>query len=127
MCDILACYRYGFDYGNVHVVMMSTEHDFTANSEQIQFLDNHLRKVDRHKTPWLIFAGHRPMYIDSTYDEGRAGDQPVARLLRQHVEPLLKVILQNCAYLDALFLEIWCQLGTVGPQSFLPKNLPCLQ
>ena len=84
-------YRYGFDYGNVHVVMMSTEHDFTADSEQLQFLDDHLKKVNREKTPWLIFAGHRPMYIDSTYTEGRAADQPVASLLRKHVEPLLKV------------------------------------
>ena len=47
-------YRYGFDYGNVHVVMMSTEHDFTADSEQLQFLDDHLKKVDRGNTPWLI-------------------------------------------------------------------------
>ena len=85
-------YRYGFDYGNVHVVMMSTEHDFTANSEQLQFLDDHLKTVNREKTPWLIFIGHRPMYIDSTYTEGRGGDQPVATLLREHVEPLLKVI-----------------------------------
>ena len=96
MCGICiyACVtycRYGFDYGNVHVVMMSTEHDFTADSEQLQFLDDHLKKVNREKTPWLIFAGHRPMYIDSTYTEGRAADQPVASLLRKHVEPLLKV------------------------------------
>ena len=86
--------RYGFDYGNVHVVMMSTEHDFTANSEQLQFLDDHLKTINREKTPWLIFTGHRPMYVDSTYTEGRASDQSVAMLLREHVEPLLKVIWQ---------------------------------
>ena len=90
-------YRYGFDYGNVHVVMMSTEHDFTANSEQLQFLDDHLKTVNREKTPWLIFAGHRPMYVDSTYTKGRATDQPVATLLRKYVEPLLKVT-QQCCY-----------------------------
>ena len=94
-CLSVTPYRYGFDYGNVHVVMMSTEHDFTANSEQLQFLEDHLKTVNREKTPWLIFAGHRPMYVDSTYTEGRAGDQPVAALLRTHVEPLLKVI-QQC-------------------------------
>ena len=72
--------------------MMSTEHDFTTSSEQLQFLDDHLKGVDREKTPWLIFAGHRPMYIDSTYTEGRASDQTVATLLRKHVEPILKVL-----------------------------------
>ena len=73
--------------------MMSTEHDFTADSEQLQFLDDHLKKVNREKTPWLIFTGHRPMYVDSPHSEGRAGDQPVVALLRKHVEPLLKVML----------------------------------
>ena len=94
MCIICLCKiycRYGFDYGNVHVVMMSTEHDFTADSEQLQFLDDHMKKVNREKTPWLIFAGHRPMYIDSTNNDIPDGDQPVASLLRKHVEPLLKV------------------------------------
>ena len=85
-------YRYGFDYGNIHVVMMSTEHDFTTNSEQHTFLDNHLKNVNRSITPWLIFAGHRPMYVDSTDDKKNSSDQPVATLLRQHVEPLLKVM-----------------------------------
>ena len=63
--------------------MMSTEHDFTADSEQLQFLDDHLKKVNREKTPWLIFTGHRPMYVDSPHSEGRAGVQPVVALLRE--------------------------------------------
>ena len=84
--------------------MMSTEHDFTTDSEQLQFLDNHLASVNREKTPWLIFVGHRPMYIDSTYTEGPAGDQPVASLLRKHVEPLLKVALQ--CYADLLVQNV---------------------
>ena len=51
--------RYGFDYGSVHFVLMSTEHNFTQGSPQYQFLDQHMQGVDRSKTPWLIFAGHR--------------------------------------------------------------------
>ena len=87
-------HRYGIDYGNVHVVMMSTEHDFTASSEQYNFLDDHMKSINRSVTPWLIFAGHRPMYVDSTDTAHNFSDQPVATLLRQHIEPLLKVILQ---------------------------------
>ena len=52
-------YRYGFDYGCIHFVMMSTEHNFTQGSKQYTFLVNHLKTVNRTKTPWLIFSGHR--------------------------------------------------------------------
>lgn len=52
-------YRYGFDYGCIHFVMMSTEHNFTQGSKQHTFLVNHLKTVNRAKTPWLIFSGHR--------------------------------------------------------------------
>ena len=80
---------YGFDYGSVHVVLMSTEHDFQTDSNQYKFLDQHLSQVDRKVTPWLIFAGHRPMYVDSTNAERNAGDLPVATLLQDNIEPLL--------------------------------------
>ena len=80
---------YGFDYGSAHVVLMSTEHDFRPQSAQYKFLDQHLAGVDRKVTPWLVFAGHRPMYVDSTNADGTAGDQPVASELQTNVEPLL--------------------------------------
>ena len=81
---------YGFDYGSVHVVLMSTEHDFQPQSAQYKFLDDHMSKVDRSVTPWLVFAGHRPMYVDSTNNSPGAGDQTVAVQLQANVEPLLK-------------------------------------
>ena len=55
--------RYGFDYGSAHFVLMSTEHDFNISSPQYQFLDSHLKTVDRMKTPWLIFGGHRYIHL----------------------------------------------------------------
>jgi hypothetical protein len=80
---------YGFDYGSAHFVLMSTEHFFYPGSPQYQFLETHLKAVDRTRTPWLIFAGHRPMYIDSTNYVIPDGMQTVARELRKYVEPLL--------------------------------------
>jgi len=80
---------YSFDYGNIHFLMMSTESDFTLNSKQYYFIANDLARVDRTKTPWIIFSGHRPMYVDSKYDSSTDADQPVAKLLRQSIEPLL--------------------------------------
>ena len=42
--------------------------DFTAGSEQWRWLLADLRAVNRSRTPWVVLGGHRPMYIDSTYD-----------------------------------------------------------
>ena len=43
--------------------MLSTEHDFSPNSTQYQWLEADLKKVDRRITPWLVVSGHRPMYL----------------------------------------------------------------
>ena len=56
------CDRYSYDYGLVHFIMMSTEHDMGNGSKQYAWLEDDLKKVDRTKTPWVILAGHRPMY-----------------------------------------------------------------
>lgn len=50
---------YSFDFGNIHFVMMSTEHDFRQGSEQYSFIASDLASVDRTNTPWVIFTGHR--------------------------------------------------------------------
>ena len=70
---------------------MSTEHSFDPASPQYTFLEDHLQSVDRSVTPWLVFAGHRPMYIDSTDAEPVSGILAVAKLLRKNIEPLLLV------------------------------------
>lgn len=41
---------------------MSTEHNMGSGSTQYSWLEKDLNKVDRAKTPWVILAGHRPMY-----------------------------------------------------------------
>jgi len=69
--------------------MMSTEHDFVRGSEQHEFIDTDLKNVDRSVTPWIIFSGHRPMYIDSKDNSSVASDQRVATLLRENIEELL--------------------------------------
>ena len=48
-------------YEQVAVVFMSTEVNFQPGSPQHTALDKLLAAVDRSKTPWLIFAGHRPV------------------------------------------------------------------
>lgn len=50
---------YSFDYGAVHVIQMSSEHDWTKGSEQYKWIEKDLASVDRKKTPWIILTSHR--------------------------------------------------------------------
>lgn len=66
-----------------------------------EFIEEDLSGVDRAKTPWLVFTGHRPMYVNSggagagecegsaALEPHCANDQPVAKALRSSLEPLL--------------------------------------
>eukprot|EP00244_Chara_vulgaris_P002338 TRINITY_DN1408_c0_g1_i6.p1 TRINITY_DN1408_c0_g1~~TRINITY_DN1408_c0_g1_i6.p1 ORF type:complete len:617 (+),score=86.88 TRINITY_DN1408_c0_g1_i6:193-1851(+) len=80
---------YSVDYGPIHFVVMSTEHDFKDGSAQFSFLEQDLASVNRRRTPWVIFSGHRPMYVDSTDDRPVQGDNPVAEQMKHGLEQLL--------------------------------------
>ncbi|KAA0153600.1 hypothetical protein FNF29_02988 [Cafeteria roenbergensis] len=80
---------YSYDVGPVHVVAMGTEHDFRTGSPQHAWIEADLKAVDRSVTPWILFGGHRPMYIDSTYAGPWDSDINVSDMLIEHVEPLL--------------------------------------
>ncbi|XP_044488172.1 probable inactive purple acid phosphatase 1 isoform X3 [Mangifera indica] len=74
---------YSIEQGPVHFTVMSTEHDWSFNSEQYNWMKMDMASVDRSKTPWLIFTGHRPMYTSS------GGLLNVDGRFAQEVEPLL--------------------------------------
>lgn len=52
---------YSFDYAGIHVVQMSTEHNWTRGSEQFEWLKADLLRVNRSATPWVILTAHRMM------------------------------------------------------------------
>lgn len=53
---------YSIEQGSVHFTVISTEHDWTEDSEQYNWMNKDMAAVNRSRTPWLIFMGHRPMY-----------------------------------------------------------------
>ncbi|CAI9765012.1 unnamed protein product [Fraxinus pennsylvanica] len=53
---------YSIEQGSVHFTVISTEHNWTQNAEQYEWMKKDMATVDRSRTPWLIFTGHRPMY-----------------------------------------------------------------
>ncbi|WP_224753487.1 purple acid phosphatase family protein [Paenibacillus terricola] len=52
---------YSFDYGTVHVAVLNTEEEISA---QTNWLDADLAAT---KQPWLVVAIHRPLYGGNTY------------------------------------------------------------
>lgn len=94
---------YSFDYGMAHFVQINTETDFgngivapdepdgDANenagpfgayeNEQIDWLENDLKSVDRCKTPWVIVAGHRPWYASTKKDTRESCQQAFENIL----------------------------------------------
>jgi hypothetical protein len=89
---------YSYEIGLIHFTMMSTESNFTIGSPQWNFLKNDLASVNRTKTPWLIFTGHRGMYVDSDLTGYQNSDVEVMELLQANIEPLLYEYQVNLAF-----------------------------
>jgi len=75
----------------VHFTVISTEHSFdnVTGQQQLAWIEADLKAVNRSKTPFLIFTGHRPMYIDSSWDDVSGSDGYVSRAMIAALEPLL--------------------------------------
>ena len=58
---------WSYDIGLIHFIGMSTEQNYTVGSEQWLWLKADLESVDREKTPWIIFGGHRAMCTFCVY------------------------------------------------------------
>ena len=102
---------WSYDIGLIHFVGMSTEHNYTLNSPQYRFLEHDLRKVNRTRTPWVVFTGHRSAYVDSHFCCGwgvpfdscgencvPSSDVAVMATLQQHIDPLLYKYQVNLAF-----------------------------
>lgn len=76
-----AKFWYSADYGMFHFCIADTEHDWRAGTEQYKFLEECLASANRHKQPWLIFAGHRPLGYSSNSWFGLEGsfEEPMGR------------------------------------------------
>jgi len=76
---------YSFDYGNVHIIQMSSEHDFLPGSIQYNWMEADLARVNRTLTPFVVFTSHRPLYNSERYPD----DYRVAENMRIAFEDLL--------------------------------------
>ena len=77
-------YWFSYDYGNVHVVSISTEECFDAGCPQMLWLEQDLITAveNRERVPWLVLSLHRPMYCS---DDGTG----FLNSFQQALEPLV--------------------------------------
>ena len=59
--------------GPIALVSMNTEVNFRTGSPQWTWLDQALGSIDRTRTPWVLFAGHRPGLVDSDWGKSCVG------------------------------------------------------
>lgn len=78
---------WSWSHGGVHVLSISTEHNYSVGSEQHSFIVSDLQAVDRTQTPWLIVQGHRPVYCSTDDEYDCAVNGP--KILGPVLEPLL--------------------------------------
>ena len=66
---------YSHDFGNVHTIVLSSEHDLSFGSPQYTWaLADLSRGVDRSQTPWVIVEMHRPLYqSEEFWDQNAVG------------------------------------------------------
>eukprot|EP00730_Choanoeca_flexa_P015336 TRINITY_DN7022_c0_g1_i4.p1 TRINITY_DN7022_c0_g1~~TRINITY_DN7022_c0_g1_i4.p1 ORF type:complete len:431 (+),score=109.33 TRINITY_DN7022_c0_g1_i4:23-1294(+) len=70
-------FYYSFDYGCVHFISFSTEHDVSKGSEQWQFVLADLKRAqaNRDQVPWIVVFTHHPFYCTSILDPERCTTQ----------------------------------------------------
>lgn len=78
-------YWYSYDYGLVHTIVISSEHDLSVGSPQHRWLEKDLHAADRSLTPWVVVESHRPFYEGERY----WNDNTVGVAMRYEVEDLL--------------------------------------
>lgn len=61
---------YSFNVYGVHIIMLGSYTDFEPGSEQYQWLENNLKKIDRKTTPWVVAVVHAPWYNSNEAHQG---------------------------------------------------------
>ncbi|GAA5996784.1 hypothetical protein JCM5350_007788 [Sporobolomyces pararoseus] len=134
---------YSYDYGMAHFVSLTAETDlggdlvgpieakpfnastgnvngpFGSHNQQINFLVNDLRRVNRQKTPWVIVFVHRPWYCSSGCKPNVAWQQAFEKILYDNN---VDVIMHGHVHNYEVFAPIYN--GTVDPNGFNNPRAP---
>ena len=116
---------YSFDYGHIHVIQMSSEHDFAPGSVQYKWIEEDLASINRKETPWVILTAHRMMVRLSAFTwqsffshdirctsqyttkKNDLADLTVSRHFRELMEPLLHTYKVNLMMVRRCASDQW--------------------
>jgi len=110
-------FYWSFDWGNVHVVMLSSETDYSANSPQAKWLAADLAAVDRTTVPWIISLWHRPWYCSNKAHQGEG------EAMRLVIEPILNqykvdIVFNGHVHAYERVIEMYNFVPTPGKTSY---------
>lgn len=133
---------YSFDYGNAHFVFVDTETSYPHSPEgagsqrpygagpfgdQLAWLKADLTRANlpasRAARPWLIVAGHRPLYSSERVDS----PANVLETVRSTFEPLFleaRVDLYLCGHVHAFEANYQARDGVVTQRNFKKPGAP---
>ena len=60
---------YSFNFEGVHIISLSTEHNYDVGSTQYSWLENDLEAAhdNREEVPWIVVFAHKPMYSSNNH------------------------------------------------------------
>jgi len=110
-------FYWSVDYGNVHIVMLSSETDYSPTSAQYTWLANDLSQVNRTILPWIIAMWHRPWYCSN---QKHTGDGEQMRLSLETLLNQYKVDIGFTGHVHAYerITEIYNWVITPGKTSY---------
>ncbi len=98
---------YSRNLPGIHMIFMSTEHDYDVGSEQYNWLSGDLAQAnqEREERPFIIVYGHKPMYSSNSYH----GSETELRIA-----------------LEALYAEHGVDLVIAGHDHFYERTWPVM-
>jgi hypothetical protein len=73
---------WSINYGNIHFMLLSFEHNFTQGSEQFEWMVADFAAINRSVTPFVVVGAHRPLYC--------SGLSPPDNVMGQHLQAELE-------------------------------------
>lgn len=109
---------YSVDVGLVHVIGLSTELAFyndTINVDQVAWLENDLKSVNRTKTPWVVVTGHRPTYCSADWSTSTSSKLRSIPWQRHNKDCVQAAQIMRAAWEDLFYdyqvdIEMWAHV-----------------
>lgn len=116
---------FSYDYGNVHMISLSTEHCFEAECDQMIWLKSELERAqsNRETVPWVVVSMHRPVYCsdESAYDSHSPGGTYQTLLEPLFLQYDVDIVIQGHLHAYERVHPVENGIVTVTPSAYHPS------